>query len=205
MTAILAAGGYANNAELIVACRDLGYLDDHTPTWDGTYRHGRFWTLWQPQQLHRTDLDPAHSPDHPGGLDATTTPYPDGHWARIVLDPPYKLNGTSTGQGAASSDRSYGVDQPATWQERHTLIRAMTTEAHRVLTPGGYLLLKCQDQVCSGQVRWQTREFADHAEQLGMRLVDALHLLGHRPQPAGRRQVHARRNYSTLLVLRKNR
>ncbi len=81
----------------------------------------------------------------------------------------------------------------------------MTTEAHRVLTPGGYLLLKCQDQVCSGQVRWQTREFADHAEQLGMRLVDALHLLGHRPQPAGRRQVHARRNYSTLLVLRKNR
>lgn len=66
MTAILAAGGYANNAELIVACRDLGYLDDHTPTWDGTYRHGRFWTLWQPQHLHRTDLDPAHSPDHPG-------------------------------------------------------------------------------------------------------------------------------------------
>ncbi len=103
MTAILAAGGYANNAELIVACRTLGYLDDHTPTWDGTYRHGRFWTLWQPQQLHRTDLDPAHSPDHPGGLDATTTPYPDGHWARIVLDPPYKLNGTSTGQGAATA------------------------------------------------------------------------------------------------------
>lgn len=52
--------------------------------------------------------------------------------------------------------------------------------------------------------RWQTIEFTNHAVGLGSRLVDQLHLPSYRPQPAGRRQVHARRNYSTLLVLQKD-
>ena len=67
------------------------------------------------------------------------------------------------------------------------------------------LLIKCQDQVVSGAVRWQTRIFADHAEAQGFQLVDALHVQGSRPQPDGRRQVHARRDYSTLLVLERHR
>lgn len=78
------------------------------------------------------------------------------------------------------------------------------TDTDVVLKPGGMLLVKCQDQVCSGKVRWQTIEFAGHAVELGSRLVDQLHLPSYRPQPAGRRQIHARRNYSTLLVLRKD-
>ena len=76
-------------------------------------------------------------------------------------------------------------------------------ECVRVLEPNGVLLVKCQDQVCSGRVRWQTREFVGVAERAGCDLVDMFQLGGHRPQPPGRRQMHARRNYSTLLVLRK--
>jgi hypothetical protein len=115
-----------------------------------------------------------------------------------VFDPPYKLNGTSTGKGAASCDEAYGVHRAATWQERHALIRDGITECARVADH--YLLIKCQDQVCSGQKRWQTREFADHAEAQGFRLADMLHVSGFRKQPDGRRQVHAQQDYSTLLV-----
>ena len=56
----------------------------------------------------------------------------------------------------------------------------------------------------AARLHWQTIEFAGHAVELGSRLVDQLHLPSYRPQPAGRRQIHARRNYSTLLVLRKD-
>jgi hypothetical protein len=53
-------------------------------------------------------------------------------------------------------------------------------------------------------MRFQTIEMASHAATVGLRLVDRFDLLGHiRPQPPGRRQVHARSNYSTLLVFRK--
>lgn len=90
------------------------------------------------------------------------------------------------------------------WPTNADMIRDGITECLRVLKPGGHLLLKCQDQVNGGKVRWQTIEFAGHAEQAGPAvLVDMLHMLGGRPQPEGRSQQHARRNMSTLLVLRK--
>lgn len=199
---VLAIGPWANNAELIADCNRLGYLNDQDAVLDPTYGLGRFWTVWQPHTLTASDLDPAKSPlGRP--VDFTALPWADGSFDAVVFDPPYKLNGTSTGTGAATCDADYGVAEPSTWQDRHQLIRDGITECVRVTRPGGMVLVKCQDQVCSGQVRWQTHEFAAHAVAGGCRLVDALHLSGHRPQPAGRRQVHARRNYSTLLVLRK--
>jgi hypothetical protein len=91
------------------------------------------------------------------------------------------------------------------WQDRMQLCRDGITECVRVLRFKGFLLVKCQDQVCSAQVRWQTHDFAAHAESLGCRLVDALYLTSYRAQPEGRSQQHARRNYSTLLVLRRER
>lgn len=204
--AVLAIGSHRNNAELIAACARLGYLTDDGPTWDGTYGLGRFWTLWQPRHLCRTDADPRRSPDCLGGLDATASGWIDAAWRHVVLDPPYKLNGTSTGRGGAACDDDYGVGGPyTTVQGRLDLMAAMLTEAARVLAPKGTLLYKCQDQVVSGRVVWQTHLMAAHAATVGLRLVDQLHLVSYRAQPPGRRQLHARRNYSTLLVFRKDR
>lgn len=193
-----------NNAELIVQCRELGYLRDEWSIIDPTYGLGRFWSIWTPTRLEASDLDPAKNPHPLGVVDFTAMPYGTATRDAVVFDPPYKLNGTSTNRGAATSDDSYGVAGPPTrWQDRHKLIRDGITDCVRVLRPGGFLLVKCQDQVCAGAKRWQTREFADHAESLGCRLVDMLHLTGHRKQPPGRRQLHAHQNYSTMLVLRK--
>jgi hypothetical protein len=198
---ITAINNSANNAELIIACRGLGYLSDDMTILDPTYGYGRFWTLWTPKNLLTGDLNPLKSPTGEP-VDATDLPLPDNSMDAVVLDPPYKLNGASTAQGPAASDEQYGVDgKYVKWQDRHTLICDMLMEAARVVRKKGYVLLKCQDQVSSGRVRWQTIEFTNFCQNhLGLRLVDWLFLVGQRPQPSGRNQKHARRNYSSLLI-----
>jgi hypothetical protein len=194
---VLALDDRATNSALMIACRDLGYIDDRVL--DLTYGLGTFWRDWVPENLIASDLDPAKSPiGHP--VDFTATGYDDQLADTVVLDPPYKLAGRAT----AKVDGRYGIDDYMSVEARHQLIRDGITEAARIIAPGGHLLLKCQDQVCSGRVHWQTRIFADHAETVGFTLIDALLFPSFRPQPEGRSQVHARRNYSTLLVLRRS-
>jgi len=185
-----------NNAELMRDCMALGYLDGRVL--DVTYGQGRFWKLVVPPQLYRSDLDPAA--ECPLHWDFTDLPVADGWADTVVLDPPYKLNGKPSQGGPATSDASYGVGERRTPAERSALMYAGLQEAGRVASQ--FVLFKCQDQVVSGKRVWQAREFANWAESLmGMRLVDQLHVFGYREQPAGRRQVHAHQDYSTLLVL----
>lgn len=201
MSEILAFGSWKNNAELIASCFDLGYLKDEWLTLDPTYGEGRFWKLRRPWNLIASDINPKSTREQfVAKIDFTDTRLADAQFDAVVFDPPYKLNGTG---GSHPSDAGYGVADKLSWQDRHQLIYNGIDECVRVLKSGGYLLIKCQDQVCSGAVKWQTRLFADHAESLGCTLVDMLHLQGYRKQPEGRRQVHARRNYSTMLVLRR--
>lgn len=179
---------WKSNAELIADVAALGYLSDEWLILDPTYGEGVFWRTWRPEGLvtHDLKLD---------GVDFTQLPHLDREFEAVVFDPPYKLNGTPD----PAVDARYGVDKSAPWKSRHALIFDGITECARVCDR--YLLIKCQDQVCSGAVRWQTREFADWAEAVGFTLVDRFDKLGGRAQPKDRRQVHARRNASTLLVL----
>jgi hypothetical protein len=131
-------------------------------------------------------------------VDFTALPWPDRFFDAVTFDPPFKLNGTPT----ASVDQRYGVDVYRSREQRHDLILAGITECARVARR--VLLVKCQDQVNGGKIRWQTRLFADHAEAQGFELVERFDMLGYRPQPPGRTQQHARRNYSTLLVLERS-
>lgn len=195
---IKAATKWKSNAELIEACAELGYLQKDWMVLDPTYGKGTFWKKWRPNGLVAHDIDPKKSP-HNLSVDFTDLPYGPKEFDAVVFDAPFKLNGKSV----LTSDGRYGVDVPMRWQERHNLMRAGMLECIRVLKPKGFLLMKCQDQVSSGKVRWQTMEFTAFGESNGLELVDMLHLLGGRPQPGGRRQVHARRNLSTMLILRK--
>lgn len=212
----MAMGSRTNNAQLVADCAQLGYLHEDWRTLDPTYGKGRWWTDWSPTLLRRHDLVPSKAPDGP--MDFTRLDYLAQTFEAVVFDPPYKLNGTKGKSGPASGDESYGVDEGYTSIEaRHDLMRWGISECLRVLAPrsrggqGGYLLVKCQDQVSSGKVQWQTRLMADHAEAYGrvvndgcsVRLVDELHVRGYRKQPEGRSQKHARRDYSTLLVFQK--
>lgn len=191
MTAVKALGGWRNNAEMIVDVAAMGYLDGDVldPTWG----LGRFWKEFTPDRLTASDLNPAKSPiGYP--IDFTDLPFDDDSFDTVVLDGPYKLNGTTSG----ASDADYGVDVRGGWKERHTLIKQGMNEGARVARR--YLLVKCQDQVCGGKVRWQTIEFANHGLEIGLELVTRFLLESYRPQPEGRRQVTPANNVSALLV-----
>lgn len=198
MTEVLAVDRWATNAHLIADVAALGYLQRDWRTLDPTYGRGTWWNIWRPDDLVGYDLDPAKSPAGVG-VDFRHLPHQDGAFAAVVFDPPYKLNGTPTD----SVDAAYGVHEVASRAERLQLIIDGVTECARVLAAGGTLLVKCQDQVNGGKVRWQTDMVTEHARTLGLEKVDVFHMLGGRQQPAGRRQVHARRNHSSLLVFRK--
>lgn len=191
MSDVLAIGGWKNNAELIADVARLGYLDGSVL--DLTYGLGNFWTLWRPDSLRTNDLNPERNADNCDDFRATG--YADRQFDAVVFDPPYRLNGTPD----QDYDDSYGIAQPTRWQDRMDIMRDGLREAIRVSRR--YVLVKCQAQVVSGKVVWQDIEMAKVAEECGARLRDRFDLVTPmRPQPAGRRQVHARRNHSTLLV-----
>lgn len=193
---IVRATAWKTNAEMIRdAVVPLGYLADDFVTYDPTYGSGGFWKLWRPRPgfLWFSDKNPEVATDVIP-VDFTAMPWPDRHFDAVVFDPPYKLNGTP----GHPSDERYGVHNKMRWQDRMQLIRDGLTECIRV--SNRYVLLKCQDQVCSGAVRWQTDEFTRHAETLGAKKVDRFDKLGGIAQPGDRRQVHVHANYSTLLV-----
>lgn len=205
MRPVMAISEAKNNAELIAECARLEYLKEDWKILDPTWGRGRFWTEWQPKRrgaVIGSDLNPNLSPIGTS-VDFTKMAHMDEVFDAVVLDPPYKLSGTSSNKGPASGDASYGISSYVPIAERHQLIYDGIDECMRVLKVGGILLIKCQDQVSSGRVHWQTRMFAGHAEEIGATLIDMLHLPSYRRQPKGTRQLHARRNYSTLLVLRK--
>jgi hypothetical protein len=90
---------------------------------------------------------------------------------------------------------------PRTPMEMRAYNRLGLAEAHRVLRKGGRLLTKCQDYISSGQLQPGTHWTIEDCLTLGFRYEDRFeHVTQIRPQPPGRRQVHARRNLSTLLV-----
>ena len=112
----------------------------------------------------------------------------------------------NSGTPGGVMDDNYGIDKYIDWRKRHAWIKRGITEMTRILDPtGGVLIVKCMDQVCASRYRWQAREFAEHAESLGLRLVDTAHVQSYRPQPGNRPQVHFHRGYSTALILTSHR
>lgn len=203
MTAILAATPWPNNAAMM---RDVAKLHDgryiRGVMLDVTYGRGGFWNLdtgLVPVGAARLMIHDLYTVD---GVDFRKLPEATASVDTVVFDPPYKLNGTPA---LGDMDNRYGVDKTSNrWQDTHQLICEGISEASRVLKPKGHLLLKCMNQVCSGRVRWQTDEFTAHAATVGFRKVEQLEFLREgRPQPTGVRQVHARRNLSSLLIFEK--
>lgn len=199
---VLSATAWPTNADMIADVAKLGYLRKEWITLDPTYGLGTWWRKWKPNMLWACDLHP-HPEDEVGypvhRVDFRWLPFPADTYDAVVFDPPYKMNGTPT----PDVDDRYGVGKPTSWKDRLVLMQQGLKECFRVCRPGGYVLAKCQDQVVSGRVVWQTNMLADLALDKGHKYVDRLDMLRHRPQPAGRRQVHAHRNYSTLLIFEK--
>lgn len=197
---VLSIDKWQTNGHLVADCARLGYLRPEWRTLDPTWGYGTFWNVWRPHELVGCDLDPAKSPlGEP--VDFTHLPWVDRYFDAVVFDPPYKMNGTPSDTGGV--DERFGVhgDGYFRWQDRMALIRAGAAECARVADK--VLLVKCQDQVVSSKIRWQTRVISDVVESAGFGLRDRFDFLSYRPQPAGRKQLNARRCSSQLLVFQR--
>lgn len=193
---VKAFGLRKNNAEAIADCARLGYLPE--PVLDCTFGLGRFWLHHKPVDFLGVDLDPERTDPTVGPVNFTRLHTHDAtkdrEWGTVVLDPPYKLNGTPSGK----MDDDYGVGRRVSRDARHELMGDGLRSISKLHTR--YVLFKCQTQIESNQLWTQPEMFTRLGRSLGWVLVDELHVQSYRPQPAGRAQVHARRDYSTLLV-----
>lgn len=198
---VLAAGNWKTNADLIADVAKLGYLNGHVL--DPTYGRGVWWRRFRPTPLTACDLKEAKSP-FGKAVDFRDLPFKDNTFDAAAFDPPYMApGGRSTSTADEFNDRFGTHTTPKTPQENQVMINAGLSEMNRVVRKNGFVLVKCMDYISSGKLFMGTYFTIHHAHTLGMEVVERFEHVGNPGmQPSGRRQVHARRNLSTLLVLK---
>lgn len=194
------------NEQLMADVHALGYLDDVGSVLDLTYGSGLFWKTYCPDGLVTNDINREKGADH--HYDYRFTEFDDEEFDVVVFDPPFKLNGTG---GRGPGDQLYAVDTPS--RQLSVMISDMidgAREAARLVTRGGYLMIKAQDQVYAGKKRWVVAALNDavmemRQEHYGYELADQLYVYGSRKQPGDRKQHHSHTSVSTLSILRRTR
>lgn len=204
---VLAAHAWPTNAHLIADVARLGYLRLADRVLDPTHGRGTWWKLWRP-----TELVTYNSPVD--GSDYRQIDEPAASFDAAAYDPPYVCTGGRSTSTIGEFNDRYGLsDTPRRPGELQAMNDAGLAECARVVRPGGVILVKCADYVWSGKVVWGTDATRSAALALGLEVVDRFEHVGHaRAQPKRTRadgvpvrQHHARRNVSTLFVLRRPR
>jgi hypothetical protein len=202
MTAILAFDPERRtSARAIADLATLGYLHRDQYALDMTYGKGRFWREFRPHRLITNDINRERRAIY--NYDFCDLPSWDDRFDVTAFDPPFKLNGTG---GRGPGDDAYGVE--GGYQSLGFIIDQAEqgfSEAVRVTKRRGLILYKTQNQISGGRSRRLAAWMEGFAEEKGCRFEDELYICGHRAQPNGRPQRHARNNVSVIQVYRKMR
>lgn len=205
---VLAAHAWPTNGHLIADVARLGHITSTDRILDVTWGRGVWWKQWKPDVLIANNFDD-------GGYDFRKIPYPDNAFDVVAFDPPYVSIGGRKGSKMGELHDRFGlIDTPTTPLGLQVVIFEGLDECVRVAER--IVLVKCQSYVSSGHLWLGTHHTLTHALSLGCELIDELVRTqpNSRPQPEGRTragadgeripttQQHARRNCSTLFVLR---
>lgn len=188
-----------NNADLFEIVSDF-YIKDSDKVADVTYGKGVF---WRKADTKRFDLIKSDLITVEPGTDFRDLPYEDESLDGHVLDPPYMHT-----PGKPIVDERY-KNSATTKKMYHSdimeeLYHNGMKEAYRVLKFGGYLFVKCQDEIESGHQRWSHIEIYNLAVDIGFYGKDLFVLTP--PSNPGiqyKNQKHARKNHSYLWVFEK--
>ncbi len=215
MARVLAVTKWRTNGAMIATCAQLGLLRPQDRVLDPTYEGGLWWSDFRPIELValNRDID---------GSDFRKLDYPDASFDAVAYDPPYVCAGGRETTTVPEFHQRYGMeDAPRTPAGVQQQINDGLTEMWRLLKPSavrtldplrpnGVCIVKTQNYISGGKLQPSVFDTYNHALGLGFTLWDQFeHLSGSRPQPltnrdgSPRRQVHAHRNHSTTLVLRK--
>lgn len=193
MPPILAASSWPTNADLIADVAAL-YFEPVAQILDVTYGMGNWWTKWRPPILLAHDL---YTLD---GVDFRHLPEMTDSVEVVAFDPPYVAMGGRDTSNLPDMTARYGMLNAArTPSDLRVYIRDGLEECGRVASH--LIIVKCQDYISSGRYQPATHWLLEDAGKMGLELIDRFeHITRPRPQPPGRKQVHARRNLSTLFV-----
>lgn len=194
---VLAAHAWPNNAALIADVAKL-YIGPDDVVLDPTYGRGNWWKTFTPARLITHDI-------RQDGVDFRALPEADDTIDVVAFDPPYVCTGGRDTSTIADFNDRFGLHEtPRTPDALADMIATGIKEAARVLRMRGHLLVKCKDYVWSGKFFAGTHFVTCAALDCGLELVDRFEHIGRPgPQPPRDRQVHARRNLSTLLVFQR--
>jgi hypothetical protein len=196
---------FGNNADQFPQILSL-YVPKGSKVADVTYGKGVFWKNVKREnyKLHTTDLSK--------GVDCRSLPYTDGSMDCVVLDPPYMHTpgGTahSNHQNYEGYYRNNGTNN-GTGEKYHEAVLSLYfkagKEAKRVLRDSGIFIVKCADEVCANKQRLTHVELINEYSSNGF-MVEDLFVLFRSNKPGVSRmlkQIHARKNHSYFIVLRK--
>lgn len=202
---VLAAGSWRTNGEMIADVAKL-YIKPNDFVLDPTYGKGLWWAeIEKPLSFKLRARDRKLRPE----WDFTQmVEFNDNTFDVVAFDPPYVSIGGRNNHGMDDMHEAFDMKRtPKTPLDlQREVINMGMLASKRVLKPQGYLFVKCQDYISSGKffdgtflTQWHAKTVLDLVQ------VDRFEFVTPkpRPQPKRDRQVHARRNVSTLLVFQK--
>lgn len=174
---------------------------------DMTYGLGVFWKNvdLSGYKLVKNDIDPERGDVHE---DFRQTHWEDGYFDAVILDPPYASRSGSLIK--ASIDRGYNNAKRALKDGIYGTENVMQfyrdgiNEAMRVVKPGGYIMVKCMDEIMGGKQQRNHITIWNYAQNTGLLDVDLFVLVQNGiPTMRHNYQLHARKNNSFLWVFQK--
>lgn len=194
------------NADLFPDILDL-YVPVGSTVLDMTWGNGVFWKKARGErQIVRNDINPEKGDYHD---DFSNTRWGDNYFDAVIFDPPYLyVGGFKTLK--ASIDRGYSNKQRALDQGIYgvegvdKMYMGGMTEGWRILKDKGIFVCKCMDQIMSGRLEMPHIRYIEHWKNLGGIVEDFfVMIVNGQPTMRHKYQLHARRNHSYFIVLRK--